>query len=101
MKKRDYEKWVNEQCKAYTDENYCIIALNGEAGEVAEWYKKFVLRKNVAGTMSREDLRGELGDVLFYLTRLANLNDWTLDDIMNTNVAKITQRAQKGMKMLA
>lgn len=96
-----YEIFVDKQCKGYTDLNYSIIALNGEAGEVAEWYKKYNLRGNPTGELSLQDLKEELGDVLFYLTRLASLNGWTLLDVAQTNVTKIEQRVANGSRSLA
>lgn len=101
MTTAEYEAYVESRCKGYCDLNYCIIALNGEAGEVAEWYKKFVLRGNVVGNLRMEDLKKELGDVLFYLTRLAALNEWTLDQIMDTNKAKLDDRVENGMRQIA
>lgn len=101
MKKSDYEKWVNKRCKGYTDTNYCIIAINGEAGEVAEWYKKAVLRGNPTGEFTDEHLKLELGDLQFYITRLAHLKGWTLSDIMDANVEKIDQRVADGKRSIA
>lgn len=93
MTPKDFENHVASCCQPYVDLNYSVIALNGEAGEVAEWYKKFVLRNNPGGKLTKEDLMGELGDVLFYLTSLALVSGWTLDDIMTFNVDKLKHRA--------
>lgn len=101
MDTKRYEDYVESRCKSYVDEPYLIIAINEEAGEIAGWYKKYVLRENVAGKHSREDLLGELGDVLFYLTRLASLYGWSLEDVMNYNMAKLDDRVAKGMEKIA
>lgn len=101
MTAQEYEDYVESRCKPYCDAAYTVIALNGEAGEVAEWYKKFVLRENVAGNLKPEDLKGELGDVLFYLTRLGSLYGYSLEDIMEYNKAKLDDRVQKGMRQIA
>jgi NTP pyrophosphatase (non-canonical NTP hydrolase) len=90
MKIRDYEKFVMERSKGYVDLNYCVIALNGEAGEVAEWYKKAVLREDA--TFTSQMLGEELGDVLFYLVKLANLKGWSLKDLIDMNVEKLSKR---------
>ena len=42
-----------------------------------------------------DDLKGELGDVLFSVTALSGLYGWTLDDIMTFNVEKLDARAAK------
>lgn len=96
MRKKDYEKWVASRTKDYIDFNYCVIALNGEAGEVAEWHKKYNLRGNPTGDITKKDLLEEYGDVLFYLTRGANLMGWSLSDIMDTNQLKIEKRIAEG-----
>ena len=97
----EYETYVESRCQPYCDPAYTVIALNGEAGEVAEWFKKYVLRGNPTGKHTLEDLAGELGDVLFYLTRLANLYGWSLEEIMERNKAKLDNRVAKGMRSIA
>lgn len=101
MKKSDYQAWVTKSCRGYTDINYCIIAINGEAGEVAEWYKKHELRGNPTGELTEEDLKLELGDLLFYIARLASLKGWSLNDIMDANVEKIEARITAGKRSIA
>lgn len=101
MKKKDYEAFVAEMCKPYTDLNYCVVALNGEAGEVAEWHKKYNMRGNPTGKLTKDDLLSELGDVLFYLTRLANLEGWSLSDLMASNKAKLDGRVAAGMRSVS
>lgn len=99
MTTEEYEKYVDSRCKPYCDLNYCVIALNGEAGEVAEWYKKAVLRGNTLGLTDR-DLQEEFGDVLFYLTRLAALKGWTLSEVMEVNKFKLDGRVAKDFKQV-
>ena len=101
MKKREYEEYVESRCKDYVTEPYLVIAINEEAGEIAGWYKKYVLRGNPTGKLSKDDLKGELGDVLFYVTRLAQMNGWSLNDIMEHNVTKLDERVTKGMRQIA
>jgi NTP pyrophosphatase (non-canonical NTP hydrolase) len=101
MKRSEYESYVLSRCKDYVTEPYLVIAINEEAGEIAGWYKKFVLRENVTGKYSVDDLKGELGDLLFYITRLAQMRGWSLDDIMEHNKSKLDDRVSKGMKQIA
>jgi NTP pyrophosphatase (non-canonical NTP hydrolase) len=44
----------------------------------------------------REALKGELGDVLWYLAVLARDLDLDLNDIAESNVAKLKARQEKG-----
>lgn len=101
MKRSEYEDYVKLRSTNGLDTNYCVIALNEEAGEVAGWYKKFVLRGNPTEKLTLDDLKGELGDTLYYLTALALNNNWTLDDIMEFNKAKLDDRVAKKMRSIA
>lgn len=94
----EYEKFVAEFAKDYVDENYLVVALNEEAGEIAGWYKKFVLRGNPTGKLTRDDLKSELGDVLYYLTRMANLNGWSVEDVQQYNMDKLRERVAAGKR---
>jgi len=100
MTTQDFESHIATHALPDLDLNYAIIGICGEAGECAEWHKKHNLRKNRAGLCSPDDLKGELGDVLFYLTRAANLMGWTLEDIMVQNKAKLDERVAKKFKQV-
>jgi len=77
--------------------NYPILGLLGEAGEIANKYKK-VLRDD-AGLLTeekREALLDELGDVLWYCAALANDLDATLAHVATRNIEKLRARAERG-----
>jgi len=68
------------------------VGLGGEAGEVLE-----VLKKSVRdGKLDLNDLKLELGDVLYYLARIASWHGMTLEEVMVANVAKLEARGAKG-----
>lgn len=88
----EYEKFiVDSSYMGLHDDIYSVIGLCGEAGEVAEWYKKTKLRSKPS-TLTEADLRSELGDVQHYVTRLALSHGWTLAEVMQDNVDKLTVR---------
>jgi NTP pyrophosphatase (non-canonical NTP hydrolase) len=100
MNLANYQSFVERNASGLADDDaYCIIALNEEAGEVAGWYKKFVRRGNPKGKLEHKDLAFELGDVLWYLTKIAKNNGWTLEDIMVLNHTKLTSRMEDGKKV--
>lgn len=73
-------------------ENYVFpsLGLCGEAGEVAEEIKKAIRDDGEMITPSRKQaIFLELGDVLWYLTQLANELDLSLDEIAEANLKKI------------
>lgn len=68
---------------------YTTLGLNGETGEIGEDVKK-ALRgaENPADAVTAD----ELGDVLWYLARLADEAGYSLTEIAAQNQAKLTDR---------
>lgn len=76
---------------------YPTLGLANEAGEVAGKIKKVFRDKNgVFGDAERDALKGELGDVLWYLAQVASELDLSLDDIASANIAKLLSRLERG-----
>ncbi|MCR4314458.1 MAG: nucleoside triphosphate pyrophosphohydrolase family protein [Candidatus Uhrbacteria bacterium] len=76
---------------------YPALGLGGEVGEVLNKIKK-VMRDH-GGTVSneyREMLRGELGDVLWYVAALARELNLDLNDIAQANLEKLFSRKERG-----
>lgn len=69
------------------------LGIAGEAGEVSELIKK-QLRGD--GEIDRTLLIKELGDVLFYITKLASLHGATLSEVMYANMEKLRSRKARG-----
>lgn len=77
---------------------YTALGLAGEAGEVVEHIKKMVRDSNRIPTPERRDaIRKELGDVLWYVANMASDLEISLDDVVQTNIAKITDRKTRGV----
>jgi len=70
------------------------LGLVGEAGEVAEKIKK-LLRDNTK--VSSDDIIKELGDVVFYVTALANYFNSDLTEVLQNNMDKLNSRARRGV----
>lgn len=74
-----------------------VLGLVGESGEIAEKVKKLLRDQNGdLASLDIEDMKKELGDVLWYIATLADFLDIALDDIAETNVAKLASRQQRG-----
>ncbi len=78
---------------------YPALGLGNEAGEVMGKIKKWLRGDDGEGTMSEERkdaLKGELGDVLWYLAVLANDLGLSLEDIAKANIEKLQSRQERG-----
>lgn len=71
---------------------YCALGLVGEAGEVSEKIKKW----HRDGVLDPMAVALECGDVLYYLTRVANCMGFTLEEVERLNREKLTSRASRG-----
>lgn len=75
---------------------YPTLGLAGEAGEIANKVKKIVRdHGSVIKDQHRDDIRSELGDVLWYVAQTAAEFKLSLDDIANANIEKLALRAQR------
>ncbi len=76
---------------------YPTLGLTNEAGEVAGKIKKIFRDKNgVIGASEREALKGELGDVLWYLAQVCTELDLSLDEVAEHNIEKLYSRLERG-----
>ena len=76
---------------------YPTLGLVGEAGEVAEKVKKVLRDKNGNFDIeSKEAIKKELGDVLWYLANLCSEFNFSLNDVAMLNLEKLELRASSG-----
>ena len=76
---------------------YPTLGLTNEAGEVAGKIKKiFRDRGGVISEEDRQALKGELGDVLWYLTQICTELGLSLEDIATANIEKLFSRLERG-----
>lgn len=81
--------------------NYTVLGLAGEAGEVADKWKK-VLRGDFGtpGEMTpeiRDLMIKEVGDVLWYAARIATELGVSLADVAQGNLDKLASRLERGV----
>lgn len=84
---------------------YPVLALSEEAGEVAGKVAKWVRKSktqtydetDAAFQLLREDVKKELGDVLYQLAETARQFGFTLQDVVDTNQHKLSDRADRGV----
>lgn len=79
---------------------YAAMALAGEAGEAANEVKKVIHSESGVFSQSRRDsLLLELGDVIWYATKMGALLGYSLDDILAANMVKLTARAETAVAL--
>ncbi len=97
----DYQDWVDSTCTERVKELqliYPALGLAGETGEVIERIKKIVRDGRDVSFEDREYLALELGDVLWYVCRIANVLQLSLEDVIQGNVEKLEYRRIHGKK---
>lgn len=84
-----YAHFVSVKMSPTQERIHTALGLTGEAGEYADAIKKI----DIYGKASDiENLREELGDILFYLQAACNYWGFTLEDLMASNVIKLSKR---------
>jgi NTP pyrophosphatase (non-canonical NTP hydrolase) len=73
--------------------SYVILGLASEAGEVAGKVKKFIRD----GQMDDQATADELGDVLWYVARVADELGYDLSEIAQRNLDKLEDRKTRGV----
>lgn len=98
-----YGSYQEQSRKTYSDIEvndpivYPTLGLVNEAGEFAGKIKKIFRDKG--GTISdddREALKGELGDVLWYLTQICTNLGLSLEEVAEANLDKLFSRLERG-----
>ena len=70
-----------------------VLGLNGEAGEIADLYKKASFQGH---ELDKQRMIEELGDSLWYCAILAQGLGVTLNEVATMNIAKLKKRYPKG-----
>lgn len=69
-----------------------VNGLTGEAGEVADLWKKVKFHGKVWDEELREEMIKELGDICWYLCQASLALDVPLEEIFTRNIAKLKER---------
>lgn len=97
MKGSEYQKLAMRTASANRSKDIDLLiatlGLAGESGEVCDQIKKWAGHGH---TLDREKLKEELGDLLWYIARIAEWHTFSLDDIMEENIAKLKRRYPEG-----
>lgn len=76
---------------------HLLLGLCGEAGEIAEKTKKIIRdHDSDFSKLDLDDLKKELGDVLWHIAVIGDYFDIPLEDIGDANIKKLASRLQRG-----
>lgn len=102
MQFKKYEKMAADT-DTYTDKTsmerllYAALGIAGESGEVAEKLKKILRDEyDLISSLRRDELKDELGDILWYVAKAARELGVSLEDVALANLQKIQSRRRRG-----
>jgi NTP pyrophosphatase (non-canonical NTP hydrolase) len=90
----EYQKESRKTWKVNYNNDFirAILGLVGETGEIAEKLKKEYRDNKV---IKKEDMCKELGDCLYYIARIAEYYDLTLEEVAFMNIKKLFDRQKR------
>ena len=75
-----------------------LLGLVGEAGEVADKFKKiFRDKEGILSDEDKKEIAKELGDVLWYINAVSCCLDIKLEDVASANLDKVLGRKARGV----
>jgi NTP pyrophosphatase (non-canonical NTP hydrolase) len=93
MKANKYQRLASRTCQdglvTNSELTNYTLGLAGETGEVVELIKKCVYHGHA---LHEEDIKKELGDVLWYVSALCTCLGYDLKDVMRMNIDKLKKR---------
>lgn len=98
---KEYQKLAHRTAKfpkiIGEDYIYPILGLVGEAGEISNKVKKIF--RDDKGTLTdsrKEEIKNELGDILWYVAEVSTCLGLELDDVAEANIKKLASRLERG-----
>ena len=98
MNNKRYESFVRKSASKKYDNKLAIIGLVGEVGELADVVKKEEIYEDMSkfekkyGMSVKDKIIDEAGDVMWQFTLVLIKYGITLEEVMNNNYIKLTNR---------
>ena len=72
---------------------HCAFGIAGESGELVDAIKKYFFYNQ---TLDEDNIKEELGDLMFYIQAMCDTLGYSAEEIMNKNVQKLSKRYPDG-----
>jgi len=86
---------INKDLNNAAREQHALHGMVGEIGEIHSLYQKFYQGHNLPDS---DNLKKEIGDLLWFIAELCTANCFKLDDIMQMNIDKLKARYPEGFE---
>ena len=97
----DYYQQESKKTAIYPKERgleYVLLGLAGECGEILNKYKKVIRDFNgVLTEEKRNEMKKELGDIIWYLSQLCTELNCDFDKVAEENLNKLFSRKKRGV----
>lgn len=93
MTPNEYQKLAANTAGEHDMPIYTALGIGGEAGEVLDETKKWLYHNH---PYDRARFLQELGDVQWYVAMCAKAHGYTLEEVMEANIAKLKERYPEG-----
>lgn len=84
---------INDLDPAKANLLHMAVGVSGESGELLDAIKKHTIYGKI---LDRENVKEEAGDILFYLNNILINVGFTLDEVIQHNIDKLSKRYSKG-----
>lgn len=96
MNIKEYQLEAKRTCPSLATNSQDLIhmalGMQTEAAEISDVFKKkLAYDKDIDWVNVKE----EVGDLMWYIANLCNMNQWNLEDILDTNINKLRVRYPK------
>jgi NTP pyrophosphatase (non-canonical NTP hydrolase) len=71
------------------DDLHMVLGIASESGELVDVFKKWLAYGKEIDWVNVQE---ELGDLMWYIVGMCNINGWDLEDILEQNAAKLKTR---------
>lgn len=88
------DRTVNHQLSDFGKEMHALHGMVGEIGEIHSIYQKVYQGHE----SDAEHLKKEVGDLLWFVAEYCTAKGWTLEEVMELNIAKLMARFPEGFE---